>query len=152
MQLYQLKPIHKFKHSKRVGRGGKRGTYSGRGVKGQMSRAGRKPRPGFAGGATALFKQLPKQRGVGAAKKIKMGVKLFRLRRDPVVLNIEKLDKFYKEGQKVSPKTLANKGLIARIRGRMPKVKILGKGQLTKKINFQGIYFSKNAKNKISQK
>ena len=45
MQLHELKPKHKRKKGKRIGRGGKRGTYSGRGVKGQMTRAGRKMVP-----------------------------------------------------------------------------------------------------------
>ncbi|MFQ6049937.1 MAG: hypothetical protein ACE5J0_02775 [Candidatus Paceibacterales bacterium] len=45
MELHELKPIHKKKKRKRVGRGGKRGTYSGRGIKGQKTRAGRKLKP-----------------------------------------------------------------------------------------------------------
>ncbi|KPJ73361.1 50S ribosomal protein L15, partial [Parcubacteria bacterium DG_74_1] len=45
MQLHEIKPIHKLKKSKRIGRGGKRGTYSGRGIKGQKSRAGRRFKP-----------------------------------------------------------------------------------------------------------
>jgi len=48
MQLHQLKPKNKLKKAKRIGRGGKRGTYSGKGIKGQRSRAGAKIRPEFA--------------------------------------------------------------------------------------------------------
>lgn len=59
MQIHQLKPIHKIKKKKRVGRGGKRGTYSGRGLKGQKSRAGRKMQPAIR----EFIKKFPKLRG-----------------------------------------------------------------------------------------
>ena len=49
MQLHQINPTFKKKSRKRVGRGGKKGTYSGRGMKGQKSRSGKGPRAGFAG-------------------------------------------------------------------------------------------------------
>jgi len=92
MQLYQLKPTHQKKKPKRVGRGGKKGTYSGRGIKGQKSRAGRKPRPGFAGGDTLLIKRLPKQRGQRGKLKIRQGRKLSR-RLKPVILNLKDIEK-----------------------------------------------------------
>jgi len=60
MQLHQLQPIHKNKVKKRIGRGGKRGTYSGRGQKGQKARAGAKIKPA----ERELFLKLPKLRGV----------------------------------------------------------------------------------------
>ena len=59
MQLHQLKPTHKAKAAKRVGRGGKRGTYSGRGMKGQKSRAGARMQPLVR----ELIKRYPKLRG-----------------------------------------------------------------------------------------
>ncbi|MDP3953367.1 MAG: hypothetical protein Q8P99_00890 [bacterium] len=59
MQLHELQPKHKNKTKKRIGRGGKRGTFSGKGVKGQKSRAGRKLRPG----TRDLMQQTPKLRG-----------------------------------------------------------------------------------------
>lgn len=59
MQLNQLKPKIKNKNSKRVGRGGKRGAYSGKGLKGQKSRAGRKIRPQIRD----IIKRIPKKRG-----------------------------------------------------------------------------------------
>lgn len=59
MQLHTLARIHPLKSKKRIGRGGKRGTYSGKGVKGQSSRAGRKIRPG----TRDLIQQIPKLRG-----------------------------------------------------------------------------------------
>ncbi len=59
MQLHELRPKHKLKKKKRIGRGGKTGTYSGRGVKGQKSRAGAKFEPIIRG----LIKRYPKLRG-----------------------------------------------------------------------------------------
>lgn len=61
MQLHTLQPLHALKDKKRIGRGGKRGTYSGRGQKGQRSRAGRKIRPALRD----LIQRLPKLRGAG---------------------------------------------------------------------------------------
>lgn len=59
MQLHQISPLHKLKESKRVGRGGKRGTYSGRGMKGQKARAGRRIRSQFRD----FVLRVPKLRG-----------------------------------------------------------------------------------------
>ncbi|PIR97790.1 MAG: hypothetical protein COT89_02670 [Candidatus Colwellbacteria bacterium CG10_big_fil_rev_8_21_14_0_10_42_22] len=59
MNLHEISPIHKNKSKKRIGRGGKRGTYSGKGMKGQKSRAGHKIRPA----SRDLIQQIPKLRG-----------------------------------------------------------------------------------------
>ena len=67
MQLHTLQPLNSLKGKKRVGRGGKRGTYSGRGQKGQRSRAGRKIRPAMRD----LIQRLPKLRGAGNKRKSK---------------------------------------------------------------------------------
>lgn len=67
MQLHELKPIHKRKKAKRVGRGGKRGTYSGRGQKGQRARAGRKMKPVVR----EIIKRYPKLRGYKLKAKTK---------------------------------------------------------------------------------
>jgi len=72
MQIHQIKPKIKKKNRKIIGRGGKRGTYSGRGIKGQKSRAGRKIRPELRD----IIKKLPKKRGyrfpvIKRKKKIK---------------------------------------------------------------------------------
>ena len=75
MQIHQLKPSKIKKQRKRIGRGGKRGTYSGKGIKGQMSRSGKKPRATFAGGDTTFAKRLPKQRGSVGPVKIRRGSK-----------------------------------------------------------------------------
>jgi len=152
MQLYQLKPTHKSKLRKRIGRGGKRGTFSGKGVKGQKSRSGKSPRPGFAGGNDPFYKRFPKQRGLHGSKKIRRGVKLLRLRQKSIVLNLKDIAKKFKEDEVVSPKTLLKKGIIARISGRIPRVKILGSGELDKKLIFQGVSMSQSAKTKTGFK
>ena len=137
MQLHQLKPKHKLKRKKRVGRGGKRGTYSGRGLKGQRSRAGRKFKPAIR----ELIKRYPKLRGY----------KFKRIRPKPAVVNIEMLENKFKAADTVSPKVLIEKRVIRRIKGRLPKVKILGRGKLTKKLTIEGCQVSKQAKEKLEK-
>lgn len=111
MQLHEVKPIHRLKTKKRIGRGGKRGTYSGRGIKGQKSRAGHKIRPEIRD----FIKKIPKKRGY----------RFKSLKEKPQIVNLKDLEKKYKEEEIVSPKTLLEKGLIAKFKGRMPEVKIL---------------------------
>jgi len=142
MQLHQLKPSRSKKSRKRVGRGGKKGTYSGKGIKGQKSRAGRKPRLGFAGGDTSLIKRLPKQRGSVGKVPIKKGVKLAQLRTKPIIFSLREIEKVFKKGEIVSPKTLLKKGLLSKMKGRIPRVKILGKNETKKELIFRGIAFS----------
>lgn len=137
MQLHQLKPIHKPKKEKIIGRGGKRGTYCGRGVKGQKARAGRKLKPIIR----EILKKYPKLRGY----------KFKPVKEKPVILNIEVLGKKFKEGEEVSPESLLKKGLISKIKGKLPKVKILARGQLKKKLVFENCLFSKKAKEKIEK-
>jgi len=137
MQLHELKPIHKKKKRKRVGRGGKRGTYSGRGVKGQKSRAGRRLKPAIR----ELIKRYPKLKGYS--------FKALDLK--PAVINLEKLERKFASGEKVTPQVLLEKKLISKIKGRIPKVKILGEGKLTKKLIVEGCAVSKSAREKIEK-
>ena len=146
MQLHQLSPKHNRSSRKRVGRGGNKGTYSGRGVKGQKSRSGRKPRPGFAGGDTTLAQRLPKQRGQTGKIDIKKGVKLARLRVKPITFNLKEIEKHFKTGEIVSPASLLNKGLIDKMKGRIPKVKILSQGGIKKDLKFRKVSLSKSTK------
>ena len=137
MQLHQLKPIHRRKKRKRIGRGGKRGTYSGRGIKGQKARAGASFKPAIR----VFIKRYPKLRGY----KFKVrGLK-------PQTVNIATLEKRFKNEEKVSPQILLEKKIIRRIKKRVPKVKILGKGEITKKLNIEGCELSKTAKEKIEK-
>jgi len=137
MQLHELKPIHKLKKPKRVGRGGKRGKYSGRGIKGQKARAGKRLKPSIQ----EIIKKYPKLRGYK-----------FKPREEKLaIVNIEVLEKKFKSGDLVSPQVLLEKKLIHKIKGRMPKVKILGKGKITKKFTIENCQVSKQAKEKIEK-
>ena len=145
MQLHQLKATT-GKAKRRVGRGGKRGTFSGRGSKGQKSRAGTRIRPGFRGGDNPLWKLFPKQRG--ASKKTDIKHARFQMAVHSVaVVNVKDLNAVFKEGEKVSKKSLLKKGLIATSKH---GVKILGTGELKKKLVFEkDIMFSKTAREQI---
>lgn len=129
MQLHNVKPANKLKKRKRVARGGKRGGYSGRGIKGQKSRAGAGIRPAVRD----VMMRLPKQRG-----RAKHSFKSFSVK--PVILNLADINKRFKEGEIISPKTLHAR-----------RVKILGDGEITKKLHFQNVLFSKSAGEKIKK-
>lgn len=139
MQLHEIKPIHKFKKPKRVGRGGKRGTYSGRGQKGQKSRAGRKLRPFIRD----LIKRYPKLRGYRQKSVLRATF--------VAKVNLEILEKKFNSGERVTADVLLEKRIIPKIKGRTPQVKILGKGKITKKLTIEGCGISKSAKEKIEK-
>lgn len=138
MQLHQIRPIHKRKKGKRIGRGGKRGTYSGRGIKGQKARAGKRLKPIVR----ELLKKYPKLRGY------KFGG---RKDKNVAIVNLASLEKKFSDGEKVSPQTLIEKKIIRKIKGKNPLVKILGKGEITKKLVFENCLFSEKAKEKIKK-
>jgi len=141
MQLHQLKSIGKKKKRKRVGRGGKRGTYSGRGQKGQKSRAGVSLKPAIR----VFIKRYPKLRGYKFKSKTK------NQKSKIVILNLDILEKKFKEGETVSSETLLERKIIRKMRVRLPKVKILGRGEITKKLILEGCQLSKTAKEKIKK-
>lgn len=144
MQLHELRPTTKRKAKKRVGRGGKRGTYSGKGLKGQKSRAGAGIKPGFRGGDTPLWKKFHKVRG--SSKKLKIKKPGFRLHHPrPEIVNLRDLNRRFIEGETVSPQTLIEKGLIDKMK---KGVKILGKGRLNKKLVFKDVLMSKEIRKK----
>ncbi|HDY72738.1 MAG TPA: 50S ribosomal protein L15 [bacterium] len=137
MQLHQLKPNHKRNKGKRIGRGGKRGTYSGRGIKGQKSRAGRQMMPSIR----QFVKKYPKLRGYR-----------FKIRgQKPAIVDLKLLEKNFKKGDLVSPSSLLEKKLISRIKGKVPKVKILSRGELKKELIIKNCQVSKSAKEKIEK-
>ena len=142
MQIHQLKS-KKQKNRKRIGRGGKRGTYSGKGMKGQKSRAGKRIRPAIRD----FIQKIPKLRGVPASRYKKQGVKHFRILYE--IVNLDILEKNFEEGEVVSPQILLEKKLVRRIRGKMPSVKILGKGELKKKLKFEGVSMSKQVEKHV---
>ncbi len=148
MQLHQLKSVHKLGKKKRVGRGGKRGTYSGKGLKGQKSRAGHR----FAPVIRELIKKHPKLRGYRQrSKKNKFLVNESKNQKSKVIIKLEKLEEEFKSGEKVNPKSLLERGLISKIKGRTPRVKILGKMTIKKKLIIEGCELSGTAKEKIEK-
>ncbi len=137
MQIQDLQPKHKPRAKKRIGRGGKHGTYSGKGIKGQASRAGRKMVPIIR----ELIKRYPKLKGY----------KTFRVEKNIVVVNLDVLEKISKDGETINPENLIKKGIISNIKGRAPKVKILGTGKLTKKLVIENCKVSKSAAEAIEK-
>lgn len=117
----------------RVGRGlgSGRGAYSGRGIKGQKARTGGSIRPGFEGGRMPLIRQMPKIRGF---KSIYAKTQ---------TVHLEQVARLFESGATVNPERLAKLGLI---RNAKEDVKVLGKTQINKKLNFEKIKFSAGAK------
>lgn len=140
MQTHNLKRKTKRVTSKPVGRGGKRGKTSGRGTKGQKARAGNKKRPEMRD----IIKKIPKLRGRG--KNIFQSIQT-----KPVVVNLEKIEVIIEKGDTVTPAFLYEKGLISKKGGKLPKVKILGMGDLSKSFNIKGCTVSASAKEKIEK-
>lgn len=136
MQFHQITKAKNAKVAKRVGRGGKRGKTSGRGTKGQKARAGHRMRPEMRD----IIKKIPKKRGHG---KNRADTAVPRVA--PTIVNFANIEKHFAAGDTVSPTTLLEKGLIRRRGGKMPKIKILGSGALTKKVTFEGVTLSKSA-------
>ena len=125
------------KANKRVGRGGKRGTYSGKGGKGQTARAGRNFRPIIR----EVLKRYPKLRGY---KNRPVG---FEAR----TVAVGALEAKFKKGDAISPRVLAEKRLVARIGGRYPQVKILAVGRISKNFTIKGCEVSAAAKAMIEK-
>ena len=138
MRLNEIKSPESNKKRKRVGRGDSsgHGTTSGRGSKGQLARSGGKTRPGFEGGQMPLQRRLPHLRGFKNNRKI-----IFN------VINLGMLEGF-KEGSTVDYDALLEKGLIMK---RGNPLKILGKGELKKKLTVKANGFSKTAREKIEK-
>ncbi len=145
LSLSTLKPAQPRKPRKRVGRGmgSGKGRYSGRGIKGQKSRAGSHKMPaGFEGGQMPIDMRLPKLRGNTSADAMPIGP--FRTYTQPV--NLSSLEERFAAGEEVTPETLKAKRLIRKV---SVDVKILGVGELTKKLTISAHGFSKTAREKI---
>src|SRR6516165_3795479 len=144
LNLSNLSPAQPRKNRKRVGRGlgSGKGRYSGRGIKGQKSRAGsHRMRAGFEGGQMPLAMRLPKLRGNTSRDAMPVGP--FRTYTQPV--NLRDLDRF-EVGEEVTPESLKAKGLIRSIR---KDVKLLGVGELTKKLTITVHAASATAREKV---
>lgn len=143
MQLHELQPKTPRKSAKRVGRGGKRGKTSGKGMKGQKARAGNSTRPEMR----EIIKKLPKLRGHGKNRAQTVNAE----RELPAVINVAALEKHFESGDTVSPKTLLAKGLLSTKMKKTPMVKLLGTGDLSKKLTVQNCVLSKSAHEKIEK-
>jgi large subunit ribosomal protein L15 len=136
MQIHQLKP-GKRKDKKTVGRGGKRGKYSGKGNKGQKARSGASIDPLFEGGRSSLVERLKKVRGFKSRNAKK------------VVVKLEKLEKLFKNGDVISKETLLAAKLVNKTNVKNG-VKILSSGKITKKLTIaKEILLSQTAKDAI---
>lgn len=137
MQLNTIARKTKNKKSKPVGRGGTRGKTSGRGTKGQNARAGRKKRPELRD----IIKKLPKLRGY----------RFNSIATKPSTVSLKSLEARFKAGDRVTPITILASGLVKKIGGATPKVKILSTGEITKALTVSGCLLSATAKEKIEK-
>jgi len=138
----QLNDVHrgitKHRKRKRIGRGPGSGTgkTSGRGHKGHKSRSGYSRKPNFQGGAMPMFRRVPK-RGFNNRWAITV-----------LAVNVGKLNDAFADGDEVTLEALAKKNLA---KGTFDEIKILGDGELTKKLTVKAHRFSKSAEEKIQQ-
>jgi large subunit ribosomal protein L15 len=124
-----------------VGRGGKRGKTSGRGMKGQKSRAGNRPRPELRD----IIKKIPKLRGFGKNR----GRTFNPEKVIAIPVSLSKIESSFGAGELVTPKTLSDKGLVKVRGGKLPKIKILANGNLKTKVSVKSCQVSKIAKESI---
>jgi large subunit ribosomal protein L15 len=139
MQLESIPKRNKrIGKAKRLGRGygsGVGGHTATRGMKGQKSRAGHKSLLFFEGGNVPFFRRMPKKKGFNQTNKV-----------EATAINLDILNENFKSGEVVSIESLKEKALIAQ---RTPTVKILGNGDINKKIVIDGIPASQSAKEKV---
>jgi large subunit ribosomal protein L15 len=144
LNLSNLKPASPRKDRKRVGRGmgSGKGRYAGRGIKGQKARSGsHKMRAGFEGGQMPIYMRLGKQRGPYSKDAMPVGPH----RTVMAAVNVRDLERF-DAGAEVTPQVLAEAGLIRNAR---TEVKLLGQGELSKKLTVTAHAFSATAREKI---
>jgi large subunit ribosomal protein L15 len=138
MKVHQLIKVPKKAPGKRVGRGysSGKGSTAGRGHKGELSRAGHKIPAGYEGGQTKLVRRLPKRRGFNNKwKKIFLPVPVAKL-------NV------FKEGAKIALKDLIEKGICE---AKARNVKIVGDGELTKRLTVVNLPVTKSVREKIEK-
>jgi large subunit ribosomal protein L15 len=136
MQLHEIKKSTTTKRKKRVGRGGKKGTYCGGGGKGQKGRAGAKFKPIIRG----WIKRYPKLRGYN-----------FNVQSTVSSVNLDILEKTFESNAIVNPDTLVASRIIRNVDGKLPPIKILGTGEIKKALTVEGCLVSKIAKEKIEK-
>ena len=137
MKLHELSPAagsSKSAWRKGRGPGSGNGKTGGRGHKGQNARTGGGVRPGFEGGQIPLYRRLPKR-----------GFNNFLFKKEYAIINVELLDKF-NDGDTVTLETLVEQGII---KNELCGLKVLGRGEITKKLTVKATIFSASAKEKI---
>jgi len=141
MKLHELKNTYrKKKKIQRIGRGpgSKRGKTSCRGVKGDGSRSGYRRRYGYEGGGLPLYKKLP-TRGFTRGRFTKIDVEI----------NLAQIEQLFQEGEKVTLQTLKEKRYAPKRATGI--LRILGKGELTKKVLIESHYITKSAVEKLTK-
>ncbi|MCD8502120.1 MAG: 50S ribosomal protein L15 [Bacillaceae bacterium] len=136
MKLHELKPAEgSRKERKRIGRGIGSGTgkTAGKGHKGQNARSGGGVRPGFEGGQMPIFRRLPKRGFTNPTRK------------EYAIVNLETLNRF-DEGVEVTPELLIESGIV---KNEKDGIKILGEGNIEKKLTVKAHKFSASAKEAI---
>lgn len=140
MEKNILKREHPNKSSVQVGRGGTRGKTSGRGGKGQTARAGNKRRPALRD----AIKKIPKLRG--------RGMNSFKpLTEKSVIVTLSQIDAVVSNGAEITRNTLVEMGIVLKKKGKIPNIKILNTGTLSKKVTVKGLPVSKSAKEAIEK-
>ncbi len=133
--VYTFKRAHPNAKSRQVGRGGKRGKTSGRGGKGQTARAGNKRRPALRD----AIKKLPKLRG--------RGMNSFKsIQPKPSVITLAQIDAVASQGAVITRSSAVEMGLVSLKSGKIPAMKILATGNITKKVTVEGISMSASAR------
>ncbi len=137
MQSHNLQKSQGREH-RRIGRGGKRGSFSGRGIKGQKARAGRRIRPQVRD----IIKKAHKRRGYFMISHMAK----------PIIINMEAIEKNFKAGAKITKKSLSEKGFIPKGGKKDFEIKILGKGKFLKKFDFdKNILMSASVKKHVGK-
>ena len=137
MKLHELSPAEgsvRENYRKGRGAGSGNGKTAGKGHKGQNARSGGGVRPGFEGGQLPLYRKLPKR-----------GFNNFRFGKDYAIINVQSLNKF-NDGDVVDAAALLNAGIIHNV---FDGVKVLGEGEIAKKLTVKAAIFSASAKEKI---
>ena len=137
MKLHELAPAAgstKENFRKGRGAGSGNGKTAGKGHKGQNARSGGGVRPGFEGGQIPLSRRLPK-RGFNNV-----------FAKEYAIVNVETINGAFEDGAVVNAETLIEKGIVKKL---YDGVKVLGRGEITKKVTVQAAIFSASAKEKI---
>ncbi len=136
MQVHDVRPTYPRQERKRVGRGnGSKGTYSGKGMKGQKARSGGGVRPGFEGGQNPQIKGLPMMRGFHNPFRVEYQV-----------VNLARLEELPADITEITPVMLAS---LRVVRHADKPIKVLGEGEITRSLQVKATKFSGSARAKI---